>query len=169
MSAREWNVYTDGSCKAGPENQRPGGWGFSAKPPRAGDAPVEGYGGAPDTHAKIMEHRAIAEALEALPTGARAVVHCDNQGLVQTLQNKLRDLRASDFVNVDPAVRDDLRRISEAIVGRALTVEFRWVRSHSGNAGNERADALAATGAREAKAAAIEAVPAAPSRARTRK
>ena len=166
MSAREWNVYTDGSCKAGPEERRPGGWGFFAKSPRPGDAPLEGYGGAPDTHAKVMEHRAIAEALEALPPGARAIVHCDNQGLVQTLQNKLRDLRASDFVNVDPTVRDDLRRISEAIVARGLTVEFRWVRSHSGNAGNERADALAATGAREAKAVLVEAAPTAASRAR---
>jgi ribonuclease HI len=153
MGAREWNVYTDGSCKAGPDERRPGGWGFFAKPPRANEAPLEGYGGSPDTQAKVMEHRAIAEALEALPMGASAVVHCDNQGLVKTIQNKLRDLRASDFVNVDPTVRDDLRRISEAIVARELTVEVRWVRSHSGNAGNERADALAATGAREAKAA----------------
>jgi ribonuclease HI len=153
MSAREWNVYTDGSCKAGPEQQRPGGWGYYAKPPRTDIVPLEGYGGEPDTHAKIMEYRAIAEALSALPEGARAIVHCDNQGLVQTLQNKLRDLRASQFVNVDPLVREDMRRLSDAIVERKLVVEFRWVRSHSGNAGNERADALAATGAREAKAA----------------
>jgi hypothetical protein len=72
MSAREWNVYTDGSCKAGPEQQRPGGWGYYAKPPRTDIVPLEGYGGEPDTHAKIMEYRAIAEALSALPEGARA-------------------------------------------------------------------------------------------------
>jgi hypothetical protein len=45
-----------------------------------------------------------------------------------------------------------VRSIDASIVGKRLEVRFQWLRAHHGNAGNERADALAAHGAREAKA-----------------
>jgi ribonuclease HI len=74
----EWLCYTDGSCKAG--DDAPGGWGYYIRPP-AGE-PLEGSGYAVATLAKIMEYRAVAEALAALPEGASAVVFSDNQSLV---------------------------------------------------------------------------------------
>ena len=67
------------------------------------------------------------------------------------LERKLRDWAASDFRNVDPLVVADVRRIAEAIASRGLSVRFQWVRGHARNAGNARADALAATGARDAR------------------
>ena len=57
---REWLVYTDGSGKAG--EGAPGGWGFVVRPPDA--LPIEGYGKATGTIAKVMEYRAVAEALD---------------------------------------------------------------------------------------------------------
>jgi len=83
--------------------------------------PVEGHGKARGTVAKVMEYQAVAEALAALPDGASAIVFCDNQSLVENCAS-----------------------------GR-LVVSWQWVRAHNGNAGNERADSLAALGAREAK------------------
>lgn len=157
MSTREHLVYTDGSCKAAVGEARPGGWGFVVRPPRG--APIEGHGGDPDTEAKTMEYRAVAEALEVLPAGASAVVFADNQGMVQTLEKKLRDYAASGFVNVDPAIAPSMRRIAAAIAERRLVVRYQWVRSHAGNAGNERADALAAQGARETKAEKLPGLP----------
>jgi ribonuclease HI len=147
MPAREHHCYTDGACKAG--DGAPGGWGFHIRPPSG--APIEGFGKATGTLAKVMEYRAVAEALAALPDGAAAVVFSDNQSLVDNLARRLGDWRASGFVNVDPLVVDGVRRIDAAIVGKGLTVRWQWVRAHNGNAGNERADALAAQGAREAK------------------
>ena len=47
----EWLCYTDGSCKAG--DPAPGGWGFVVKPPKG--EPIEGYGSAKGTLAKVME------------------------------------------------------------------------------------------------------------------
>jgi len=144
----EYLCYTDGSCKAA--DGAPGGWGFVIK--RAGCAPLEGYGKAHGTLAKVMEYRAVAEALAALPVGAKAAVFCDNQSLVENLAKQLANWVRCDFANVDPQIIDSAREIDANIRGKELIVRFQWLRAHNGNAGNERADELAAQGAREAKA-----------------
>jgi len=149
MSGNETFVYTDGSCRAAAGEARPGGWGYVIRPPKG--EPREAYGSSPDTTAKAMEYRAVAEALAALPAGAKACVYADNQPLVESLGKKLRDWAASGFVNVDPAIVASARSIAESIATKRLTVRFQWIRAHNGNPGNERADALAAQGAREAK------------------
>jgi len=144
----EYSCYTDGSCKPG--EGAPGGWGFVLK--RPGFSVIEGYGKAHGTLAKVMEYRAVAEALAALPAGAKAVVFCDNQSLVENLTKQLANWLRSDFANVDPQIKDSTRSIDACIRDKQLEVRFQWLRAHNGNAGNERADELAAQGAREAKA-----------------
>jgi ribonuclease HI len=144
----DWLVYTDGSAKAG----GPGGWGFVLKPQGAtSESPREGYGKAQNTIAKIMEYRAVAEALLALPAGASALVFSDNLALVENLGKKLDIWRQNDFKKVDLDIVADVRRIAETIEENNLRLRWQWVKSHNGNAGNERADQLAAQGAREAK------------------
>jgi ribonuclease HI len=149
---REYLCYTDGSCKAG--DGGPGGWGFSIAPPdhAHASASIESHGKAIGTLAKIMEYRAVAEALAALPEDGSAVVFSDNQSLVENLSKHLATWRARDFAKVDPLVVESVRRIDASIASKRLTVRFQWIRGHNGNAGNERADQLAAQGAREAKA-----------------
>ena len=67
---REWLCYTDGACKAA--HGGAGGWGFHIVPP---DGPtLEGYGKATGTLAKVMEYRAVAEALAMLPPDAAASI-----------------------------------------------------------------------------------------------
>lgn len=148
MSGREYLCYTDGSCKAG--DGAPGGWGFVIKSP-AGET-VEGSGGAVGTLSKVMEYRAVAEALAALPDGADAVVFSDNESLVENLSKNLATWQSRAFAKVDPLVVESLQRIASAIAVKRLEIRWQWVRGHNGNAGNERADALAANAAREMKA-----------------
>jgi ribonuclease HI len=145
---REYLCYTDGSCKPGPD--APGGWGFFIKTP-SGQA-LEGHGSATHTLAKTMEYRAVAEALDALPAGVAATVFSDNQALIANLSAHLDTWRLSGFAKVDPHVVESVKRIAGSVATRGLTLRWQWIRSHNGNAGNERADALAAQGAREAKA-----------------
>ncbi len=144
----EYHCYTDGSCKAGAG--APGGWGFVIKGPNV--PPLEGYGKATGTLAKVMEYRAVAAALAALPVGAAAVVFCDDRTLVESLAKNLSDWATSNFANVDPLIVESARGIDTCIRSKQLVVRWQWIRAHNGNAGNERADALAAQGAREAKA-----------------
>jgi ribonuclease HI len=144
----EYHCYTDGSAKAG--DGAPGGWGFVIKPAKG--LPIEGYGKAVGTLSKIMEYRAVAEALAALPARVSAVVYSDNQSLVDNLTRQLAGWREHAFAKVDSLIVADVRRIDSLITERDLVVRWQWVRSHSGNAGNERADTLAAQGTREAKA-----------------
>lgn len=146
---REWLCYTDGACKAGED--APGGWGYHVVPP--GGPPIEGWGAVRGTLAKVMEYRAVAEALAVLPNDAAAVVFSDDQSLVENLGRKLESWRRGGFASADPQIKGDLVRIDACIVDKCLDVRFQWVRGHNGNAGNERADQLAARGAREAKAA----------------
>ncbi len=149
MTARaEYHCYTDGSCKAG--DGAPGGWGFVIKRPSAPE--LEGYGSARGTLGKVMEYRAVAEALAVLPPGVRAVVFSDDRSLVENITKNLGNWRISHFANVDPLILESVRSIDACISDKQLVVRFQWLRSHNGNAGNERADALAAQGAREAKA-----------------
>jgi ribonuclease HI len=142
----EWLCYTDGSAKTGED--APGGWGYVVRPPRG--EMRESFGSALGTLAKVMEYRAVAEALQVLPDGARAVIFSDNQSLVENLSKRLSSWAEHDFRTVDGAIAGDVRRIHDAIEARSLTIRWQWVRGHQGNAGNMRADALAAQGRREA-------------------
>lgn len=146
---REYLCYTDGACKAA--HGGAGGWGFHVIPPEG--PPIERYGSEVGTSSKAMEYRAVAEALAALPDGVAATVCSDDRTLIDNLDRRLVSYRAAGFRNVDAAIVDSVRRIGDGIADRALVVRWQWVRAHAGNVGNERADALAAQGAREAKAA----------------
>jgi ribonuclease HI len=141
---REYLCYTDGSAKSG--DGAPGGWGFCIKPP-SGPA-IEGYGKARGTLAKVMEYQAVAEALAALPDKVTAVVFSDDQSMVDNLATG----RLHAVARADPLLADSARRIQTSLRDKELVVTWQWVRSHNGNAGNERADSLAGQGAREAKA-----------------
>ena len=121
-----YEIHTDGSCLLNPG---PGGWG--AVIAGEGGATSKLSGGECSTTNNRMEITAVIEALEAIPQGASAVVHSDSEYVVKTMTKGWKR----------NANKDLWERLERAAAAR--NVEFRWVRGHAGNKGNEMADRLA--------------------------
>ena len=109
-----------------------------------GDAEKVLSGAEADTTNNRMELRAAIEGLEALKRPCRVTVHTDSQyvknGITQWLagwkRNGWRTAGRSAVKNVDLWQRLDA-------AAEPHDVKWTWVKGHSGNAGNERADELA--------------------------
>jgi ribonuclease HI len=134
-------VYTDGGASPNPG---PGGWGVVLLRP-ATEGPEELSGGEARTTNNRMELTAAIRALEALAPGEAARLHVDSQyvrqGMTQWLPAWVR--RGWRKADGKPVENDDLwRRLAALAHGREL--EWRWVKGHSGDDWNERADRLAA-------------------------
>ncbi|WP_234730810.1 ribonuclease HI [Acidocella facilis] len=142
--ARIVEIWTDGGCKPNPG---PGGWAAILK---FGEVVKELSGGDADTTNNRMELTAAAQALSALKRPCTVKLHTDSEylknGITRWHQGWVRkNWRSSTG---DPVKNMDLwKLILEA--AKPHSIEWLWVRGHSGNAMNERADVLA-TAAREA-------------------
>jgi len=134
-------VYTDGACKGNPG---PGGWGALLL--------YDGHekelkGGEPRTTNNRMEMLAAIMALEALKRPCRVVLHTDSQYLQQGITGWIHNWKRNGWrtANRKPVKNVDLWQRLDAAMARH-DVDWRWVRGHAGNEGNERADLLARQG-----------------------
>ena len=138
-------AYVDGACSGNPG---PGGWGALIELSN-GDH-FEMSGGAADVTNNQMELMAAIMVLEKVAAGAYICIVTDSKyvrsGMTQWRhvweRNGWRNGRGAAVAN-----QSLWRRLIEAAADKR--VEWRWVKGHSGNVGNERADALA-TAARRA-------------------
>ena len=104
-------------------------------------------GGEPLTTNNRMELTAVIRALEALKRPLKVRVHTDSvyvqKGISEWIHGwKVRGWRTSDK---KPVKNDDLWRELDTLA-QQHQIEWIWVKGHAGNAGNERADALANKG-----------------------
>ena len=134
-------LWTDGACKGNPG---PGGWGVLM---RSGAHEQTLHGGEPQTTNNRMELLAVIEGLKALKRSCVVTIHTDSQyvmkGMTEWLVNwKKRDWRTADK---KPVKNVELWQALDEQVGRHQ-VSWRWVRGHTGDPGNERADQLANLG-----------------------
>ena len=113
----------------------------------AGDRSREMCGGEKRTTNNRMELTAAVQALESLPPDARVTVRTDSQYLKNGITLWIRRWRRNEWrtASGSPVKNQDLWQRLEA-ANRARIVEWRWVRGHAGEAGNESADRLARRG-----------------------
>lgn len=134
-------IYTDGACRGNPG---PGGWGVILK--YKGKL-KELYGGERETTNNRMELMAAIQALEALTRPCSVELNCDSsyvlKGITEWIANwKKRGWQTSAK---QPVKNEDLWRRLDSAIGQH-SIEWKWVKGHSGDAGNDRADALANLG-----------------------
>lgn len=134
-------IYADGACKGNPG---PGGWGAWIS---MGEHSKELCGGEPVTTNNRMELMAVIRALQALKRACDVKVYTDSvyvqKGMTEWIVAwKKRGWRTADK---KPVKNDDLWQELDAIA-QQHKVEWLWVKGHAGDAGNERADALANQG-----------------------
>jgi ribonuclease HI len=137
-------IYTDGACKGNPG---PGGWGAWL---RSGPHEKEMWGGEPLTTNNRMELTAVIEALAALKQGSRVIVHTDSSYVKDGITTWIHGWKARGWTTADrkPVKNVDLWQRLDTL-SRQHQVDWRWVRGHNGDPGNERADQLANRGAAE--------------------
>jgi len=134
-------MWTDGACKGNPGV---GGWGVLM---RYGEHQNELFGGEALTTNNRMELTAVIEGLRALTKPCRVALHVDSSYVMNGIQKWLAGWQRNGWRTKDkkPVKNAELWRDLDAEIARH-TVTWTWVKGHSGDPGNERADELANKG-----------------------
>jgi ribonuclease HI len=134
-------IYTDGACKGNPG---PGGWGAWLS---WGDHEKSLSGGEPNTTNNRMELTAVIEALGSLKRTCEVTLHTDSEYVRKGITEWIHGWKQRGWKTADrkPVKNADLWQKLESMAS-VHHVHWRWVKGHSGDPGNERADALANEG-----------------------
>jgi len=152
-------IYTDGACKGNPG---PGGWGALL---RSGPSQKEIYGGELGTTNNRMELMAVIQALEALKRPCAVTLFLDSQYVLKGITEWLPGWKAKGWktASKQPVKNVELwKRLDDLVANGGHKIDWRWVRGHNGDAGNERADELANLGVAQALSGAAPKAPPAP-------
>ena len=134
-------IYTDGACRGNPG---PGGWGALLS--------WNGHdkklcGGETLTTNNRMELMAAISALESLKEPCAVTLYTDSTYVMQGLTQWLPGWKARGWRTADkkPVKNQDLWQRLDAAASRQQ-IDWRWVKGHAGDPGNEAADRLANEG-----------------------
>lgn len=134
-------IYTDGACRGNPG---PGGWGVVLQ--YKGNA-KELYGGEANTTNNRMELTATIKALEALSKPCSIQIYSDSKYVLQGITEWMVNWKKRGWKTASkaPVKNEDLWRRLDAVT-ESHQIEWKWVKGHSGDTGNDRADELANLG-----------------------
>jgi ribonuclease HI len=134
-------IYADGACRGNPG---PGGWGAWLK---SGEHEKEIFGGDKLTTNNKMELTAVIQALAALERRCNVVVYTDSAYVKDGITKWIHGWKTRGWQTADkkPVKNIELWQRLDAL-NASHQVQWRWVKGHSGDPGNERADRLANRG-----------------------
>jgi ribonuclease HI len=138
-------IYTDGACKGNPGV---GGWGVYL---RYKGQEKELYGGDKSTTNNQMELMAAIMALETLKRPCQIRLFTDSKYVLQGITEWMDNWKARGWKTASrqPVKNVELWRRLDA-AKQVHQIEWVWVKGHSGDPGNERADRLANLGVEHA-------------------
>ncbi len=134
-------IYADGACKGNPGR---GGWGAILT---TNGKRKEIFGGEPATTNNRMELTAVISALETLKRPCTVVIYTDSQYVQKGISEWIHAWKRRGWLTADkkPVKNAELWRRLD-IATHTHRIDWRWVKGHAGNPGNERADELANMG-----------------------
>jgi len=141
MNALKIIAYTDGACSGNPG---PGGWGVWL---RSGVHEKELCGGEKHTTNQRMELQAAIEALKALKKPCAITIVTDSKYVLTGITEWIHAWKKKGWKNSkkEAVANRDLWEVLDVLNQQHQTT-WQWVKGHSGDVGNERADELARAG-----------------------
>jgi ribonuclease HI len=135
---------TDGACSGNPG---PGGWCVIIK---KDDTVNEFFGGDLETTNNKMELTAVIKGFENLNNPSEVLVKTDSTYVINGITKWLPNWKANGWINSSkkPVANKDLWEQLEFLINHHK-VDWLWVKGHSGDDENERADELARKGLRD--------------------
>lgn len=140
-------VYADGACKGNPGK---GGWGSHIMTSDGKTADL--CGGELDTTNNRMELMAVIRALQWFKEPYDILLHVDSQYVMNGITKWVKSWKKNGWktASKQPVKNKDLW-VKLDKLANTHSIEWRWVKGHSGDPGNEKADQLANKGVLKAK------------------
>jgi len=131
-------IYTDGACKGNPG---PGGWGAFLK---YNEHKKEINGFSLETTNNIMELTAVIEALSIIKTKSKITIITDSNYVKDGITKWINNWKEKGWktANKKPVKNKTLWKKLDNLTNNH-NITWKWVRGHTGNPGNEKADELA--------------------------
>ena len=134
-------IFTDGACRGNPG---PGGWGALL---RYGDNERTLCGGEHETTNNRMELMAVIQGLSALQRACEVTLTSDSTYVLKGIQEWMPNWKKRGWKTASkkPVKNVDLWQQLDQLVA-LHTIDWQWVKGHSGHTENEIADQLANRG-----------------------
>ena len=134
-------IFTDGACRGNPGK---GGWGAVI---RSNGKEESIYGNKKDSTNNIMELTAAIKALEHIPVNSQVVLTTDSKYVMQGITEWIHNWKSRNWKTTakKPVLNKELwQRLDD--LTHLHSIEWQWVKGHSGHRENEIADQLANKG-----------------------
>jgi|TARA_B110000483_G_scaffold239664_1_gene318618 ribonuclease HI len=134
-------IYTDGACRGNPGQ---GGWGVLII---SDSEEKKLYGGEQSTTNNRMELMAAIKALEASPIKINIDLYTDSKYVMDGINSWVQNWKKNGWKTAArKPVKNSELWIQLDELNLAHNVNWHWVKGHSGDEGNEKADQLANLG-----------------------
>ena len=135
-------IYTDGACLGNPGD---GGWGYIII---KDDTIIENYGGEGNTTNNRMEMTAVIQGLFNCNNNDKIIIFTDSKYVINGITTWINNWKDNDWKtsNKKEVKNKDLWILIDTLL-QTKNVSFKYVKAHSGDYYNERADTLAKQGA----------------------
>jgi len=136
---KQWTLYTDGACLEGNTSRARAGAGTFCLEDETKNHAIRIPG--PSQTNQRGELIAIVKALSITPKGDMLTIVSDSMYTIQGIIENLRKWEDEGWMRVQNT--DIFQKIAYELHTRGSETYFQWVKGHSNNSGNDRADEIA--------------------------